>query len=102
MSQLHDGQTAFDRPDVATAVFKSRLDLMKKNIRNGKYFGGLKITYTFNVIEYQFCVLFVMKHLIMSFFVNTIRPLQYHMIEIMLNGIVRMVNIDAPLICGCV
>ncbi len=32
LSQLHDGQTAFDRPDVTTAVFKSRLVLMKKNI----------------------------------------------------------------------
>jgi hypothetical protein len=28
---------------------------MKKNIRNGKYFGGREITYTFHVIEYQFC-----------------------------------------------
>jgi hypothetical protein len=55
LSQLHDGQTAFNRPDVTTAVFKSRLDLMKKNIRNGKYFGGREITYTFHVIEYQFC-----------------------------------------------
>jgi hypothetical protein len=55
LSQLHDGQTAFDHPDVTTAVFKSRLDLMKKNIRNGKYFGGREITYTFHVIEYQFC-----------------------------------------------
>jgi hypothetical protein len=55
LSQLHDGHTAFDCPDVTTAVFKSRLDLMKKNIRNGKYFGGRKITYTFHMIEYQFC-----------------------------------------------
>ncbi len=54
MSQLHDGQTAFNRPDVTTAVFKSRLDLMKKNMRNGKYFGGRETTYTFHVIEYQF------------------------------------------------
>jgi hypothetical protein len=45
---------AFNCPDVTTAVFKSRLDLMKKNIRNGKYFGGCEITYTFHVIEYQF------------------------------------------------
>ncbi len=52
LSQLHDGQTAFDCPDVTTAVFKSRLDLMKKNIRNGKYCGGREITYTFHVIEY--------------------------------------------------
>jgi hypothetical protein len=55
LSQLHDGQTAFDCPDVTTAVFKSRLDLMKKNIRKRKYFGGREITYTFHVIEYQFC-----------------------------------------------
>ncbi len=27
---------------------------MKKNIRNGKYFGGREIIYTFDVIEYQF------------------------------------------------
>jgi hypothetical protein len=55
LSQSHDGQTAFDPPDVTTAVFKSRLDLMKRNIRHGKYFGGREITYTFHVIEYQFC-----------------------------------------------
>ena len=54
MSQLHDGQTAFDCPDVTTFVFKSRLDLMKKNIKNGKYFCDPEITYTFHVIEYQF------------------------------------------------
>ncbi len=39
---------------MTTSVFKSRLDLMKKNIRNGKYFGGREIIYTFHVIEYQF------------------------------------------------
>jgi hypothetical protein len=55
LSQLHDGQTAFDCQDVTTDVFKSRQNLMKKNIRNGKYFGGREITYTFHVIEYQFC-----------------------------------------------
>ncbi len=38
MSQLLDGQTAFDRPEVTAAVFKSRLDQMKMNIRNGKYY----------------------------------------------------------------
>ncbi len=54
LSQLHVGQTAFDCPDVTTAVFKSRLDLMKKNIQNGKYIGGREIIYTFHVIEYQF------------------------------------------------
>jgi hypothetical protein len=53
VSQLLDGQTAFDHPDVTAAVFKSRLDRMKMNIRNGKYFGGHEPTYLFHVIEYQ-------------------------------------------------
>ncbi len=35
VSQLLDGQTAFDRPDVTGAVFKSRLDQMKMNKWNG-------------------------------------------------------------------
>ncbi len=39
---------------MTTSVFKSRLGLMMKNIRNGKYFGGREIIYTFHVIEYQF------------------------------------------------
>jgi hypothetical protein len=51
MSQLLDGQTAFDRPEVTAAVFKSRLDLMKMNIRNGKYFDGRELIYTFHMIE---------------------------------------------------
>jgi hypothetical protein len=51
-SQLLDGQTAFDRPDVTAAVFKSRLDQMKMNTQNGKYFDGHEPTYTFHVIEY--------------------------------------------------
>ena len=54
MSQLLKGQTAFDRPDVTAAVFKSRLDQMKMNIRHGKYFDGREIIYTFHVIEYQY------------------------------------------------
>jgi hypothetical protein len=40
VSQLLDGQTAFDLPEVTVEVFKSRLDQMKMNIRNGKYFDG--------------------------------------------------------------
>ncbi len=36
------------------AVFKSRLDQMKTNICNGKYFGGRELTYHFHVIEYQY------------------------------------------------
>ncbi len=37
------------------AVFKSRLNQMKTNICNGKYFGGRELTYHFHVIEYQYC-----------------------------------------------
>ncbi len=55
VSQLLDGQTAFDHPDVTAAVFKSRLGQMNMNIRNGKYFHGHEPTYTFHVIEYQYC-----------------------------------------------
>jgi hypothetical protein len=54
VSQLLDGQNAFNRPDVTAAVFKSRLDRMKMNIQNGKYFDGSEPTYTFHVIEYQY------------------------------------------------
>ncbi len=55
--QLLDGQTAFDHPDVIEAVFKSRLDQMKMNIQNGKYFDGCEPAYMFHVIEYQYCSL---------------------------------------------
>jgi hypothetical protein len=54
VSQLLDGQTAFDHPEVTAAVFKSRLDQMKMNIQNGKYFDGCEVTYTFHVIECQY------------------------------------------------
>ena len=57
VSQLLDGQTAFDHPDVTAAVFKSILDQMKMNIWNGKYFDGHEPTYLFHVIEYQYCSL---------------------------------------------
>ncbi len=39
---------------MTAVVFKSRLDQLKTNIRNGKYFVGLGITYIFHVIEYQY------------------------------------------------
>jgi hypothetical protein len=39
---------------VTAVVFKSRLDQLKTNIRNGKYFDGLGITYIFHLIEYQY------------------------------------------------
>jgi hypothetical protein len=51
-SQLLTGQTAFGCPDVTGAVCKSRLDQMKTNKCNGKYFGGRELTYHFHVIEY--------------------------------------------------
>jgi hypothetical protein len=53
-SQLLVGQTAYDRPDIVCAVFKSRLDQFKHNIRNGKYFGGRTVVYGLHVVEYQF------------------------------------------------
>jgi hypothetical protein len=54
VSQLLDNQTVFDRPDVTAVVFKSRLDQLKMNIRNGKYFDGRELIYSFHVIEYQY------------------------------------------------
>ncbi len=54
-SQLINGQTAFDCPDVTVPVFKSRLDKFKTNIRNGKYLKSCEIIYIIHVIEYQYC-----------------------------------------------
>jgi hypothetical protein len=54
VSQLLDGQTAFDHPDATVAVFKSRLNQMKMNKRNGKYFVGHEPTYTFHMIKDQY------------------------------------------------
>jgi hypothetical protein len=54
VSQLLDGQTAIDCRDVTAAVFKSRLDQMKMNIRNGIYFHGHEPTYMFHMIEYLY------------------------------------------------
>ncbi len=53
-SQLINGQTAVDRPDVTVPVFKSRLDKFKTNIRNGKYFKSREVIYIIHVIEYQY------------------------------------------------
>jgi hypothetical protein len=53
-SQLINGQTAFDCPDVTVPVFKSRLDKFKTNIRNGKYFKSHEVIYIIHVIEYQY------------------------------------------------
>jgi hypothetical protein len=49
-----NGQTVFDRPDVAVPVFNSRLDKFKTNIRNGKYFESHEVIYIIHVIEYQY------------------------------------------------
>jgi hypothetical protein len=57
VSQLLDNQIAFDRSDATAAVFKSRLDQLKMNLRNGKYFDGCELMYLFHVIEYQYCSL---------------------------------------------
>ncbi len=53
-SQLINGQTAFNRPDVTVPVFKSRLDKFKTNIRNGKYFELHEVICIIHVIEYQY------------------------------------------------
>jgi hypothetical protein len=45
VSQLLDIQTAFDCRDVTAVVFKSRLDQLKMNLRNGKYFDGRELIY---------------------------------------------------------
>ncbi len=54
VSQLLDNQTAFDCPDVTAVVFKLRFDQLKMNLRNGKYFDGRELIYSFHVIEYQY------------------------------------------------
>ncbi len=54
-SQIINGQTAFDCPDVTVPVFKSRLDKSKTNIRNGIYFKLREVIYIIHVIEYQYC-----------------------------------------------
>ena len=56
VSQLLDGQTAFDCPDVTAVVFKSRLDQFKKNIRNGEYFGGVNLTMHFFLLNISIAV----------------------------------------------
>ncbi len=43
-SQLINGQTAFERPDVTVPVFKSRLDKFKANIRNGNISNRAKLS----------------------------------------------------------
>ncbi len=54
LSQLINGQSAYDCPDVTVPVVKSRLDQIKTNIRHGKYFQSCDVVYTFHMIEYQY------------------------------------------------
>ncbi len=53
-SQVINGQTAFDCPDVTVLVFKAMLDKFKTKIRNGKYFESHEVIYIIHVIEYQY------------------------------------------------
>jgi len=52
-SRLLKGQTAFDRPDVVTQVFRCRLTKFIENLKAGKYFGKKKLDYILYCIEYQ-------------------------------------------------
>jgi hypothetical protein len=52
-SRLLKGQTAFDRPDVVTQVFRCRLSKLIENLKDGKYFGKRKLDYILYCIEYQ-------------------------------------------------
>ena len=52
-SRLLKGQTAFDRPDIVTQVFKCRLAKFIENMKVGKYFGGKQVDYMLYCIEYQ-------------------------------------------------
>ena len=51
--RLLKGQTAFDRPDVVTQVFRCRLTKFIENLKDGKYFGKRKLDYILYCIEYQ-------------------------------------------------
>jgi hypothetical protein len=42
-SRLLKGQTAFDRPDIVTQVFRCRLTKLIDNLKAGKYYGGRKL-----------------------------------------------------------
>ncbi len=54
LSQLMNGQSAYDHPDETVPVFKSRLEQIKTNIRHGKYFQSREVVYLFHVIGYQY------------------------------------------------
>ena len=50
---LPPGHSAFDHPEIVTLVFKSRLDAMIADLKNGRFFGGRRLAYSIRVIEYQ-------------------------------------------------
>ena len=51
--RLFYGQTAFDRPDVTTQVFRARLAAFKQNLRAGKYFRDDTQLWSTHEIEYE-------------------------------------------------
>jgi hypothetical protein len=63
--RLHEGQTAFDRPDIVVRVFREKLRRFIHNLKLGCYHGGTmvngkyvnlpsdKMVYIMHVIEYQ-------------------------------------------------
>ena len=51
--RLFYGQTAFDRPDVTTQVFRARLSAFKQNLRAGKYFRDDTQLWSTHEIEYE-------------------------------------------------
>jgi hypothetical protein len=53
-SQLINGQTAFECPDMTVPVYKSRLVKFKTNIRNVKNFESGEVIFIIHVIEYQY------------------------------------------------
>ena len=52
LQMLPEKQTAYDRPDIAVIVFKSRLKGFLSNLKCGKYF-DCELDYMMYVIEYQ-------------------------------------------------
>lgn len=52
VEMLLPGQEAYDRPDIVCRVFHAKMRSLKRNLKNGKYFGS-KCVYIVYVIEYQ-------------------------------------------------
>ena len=51
---LLEGETAYDRADIACKVFHAKVDSFMHNFRKGKYFGPChEIVCEVRVIEYQ-------------------------------------------------